>query len=111
ARAAEHRARTPFSSVAFSPAWKKGDAAFGGLPRSQRYFSRIGFRSSLVWIGQSFRSVIIAVASARWHGQLGSAGICGRARAIMALATAAFLVRFAMTISTVTCASSAFQQS
>ena len=54
-----------------------------------RYFARIGFNSVTVSLGQSFFSVRIAFFNAEWHGQSGSAGICGMARATICLAMSA----------------------
>src|ERR1035437_5618867 len=77
----------------------------------QRYFASIGFRSAMVFFGQNFRSVRIAFFSAEWHGQRGSAGICGTVRATIILARSALRFRFWMIIFSVTCSSSVFQQS
>src|ERR1700744_1586496 len=76
-----------------------------------KYFPMIGFSMAMVFFGQTLRSVMMALVSALWQGQVGSAGIWGMALATMALAVAAFFMRLAMTISTVTWASSTFQQS
>src|ERR1035437_4512020 len=85
---------------------ESGDDFFDEGAFVHRYFSIIGFNSAMVFFGQALRSVMMAFFSAEWHGQSGSAGICGITLATMALAVAAFFIRLAMTISTVTCASS-----
>ena len=56
----------------------------------------------MVFFGHALRSVMMAFFKAEWHGQVGSAGICGMTFAMMALAVAAFFIRLATTISTVT---------
>src|ERR1700722_7780099 len=77
----------------------------------QTYFARIGFNSATVFFGQNFLSVRNEFFSAEWQCQLGSAGIFAIACATIFFAASALRCRLAMTISSVTCASSVFQQS
>src|SRR5204863_4297698 len=83
----------------------------GTNQQSQRYCWSSGANSRFVFDGQRFLPVMTAFCNAWWHEQPGCFGMWGRASHTIALAVAAFLFKLAMTISTVTCASSVFQQS
>src|SRR5208283_5789553 len=58
----------------------------------QRYFASNGASSCFVFAGQNFLSVRIAFFNAEWHGQFGSAGICGMAPPTICFAMSAMRI-------------------